>query len=354
MGRVLLVDCDSKDGFPNLALMKLSAYEKEQGNKTELIKEIPETRPLVKYDRAYVSCIFEQNREKALDFIRQLDCQVTFGGTGLDFKKKLSEGTEHIMPDYDLYDTDFSMGFTSRGCIRKCPWCVVPEKEGMIHNHAPITEFLHPDHDKVILLDNNFTASPKLEENLDFLIDRELKVNFNQGIDIRLVDEELASRFAETQYHDWRFKRRTLYFAFDTMRVKDAVVSGIENFVNAGIHPRRLCVYVLVGFNTTVYEDLERINILLDLNVDPYVMRYNQTEGYKGILKHLARWVNWRIYRHCDFLDYDEGDSQEVIQEVFSKRPPKSWDGYGCPMGAYAWSNRMSNEEQGTLSEGSA
>ena len=181
---VLLVDADSKKGFPNLSLMKLSAWYKKEGWSVDLIKGLPMAPPLHLYDKSYISVIFFQNKERALDYAMILpNCEV--GGSGYDLTKTLPDEIEHIMPDYSLYDIDYSIGFTSRGCIRNCGFCVVPKKEGEIRDNAPITEFLA--HDKVMLLDNNFLASPRCKNNLDFLIINDLKVNFNQGLDLSLI-----------------------------------------------------------------------------------------------------------------------------------------------------------------------
>ena len=113
--KVLLIDADSKKGFPNLALMKLSAFHKGRGDSVDLIKGIPETAPLFEYDRVYLSCIYFQNREKSLEYLRLFPdpTVVRFGGSGFLMKHRqteLPDFIEHIMPDYDLYGVGFSMG----------------------------------------------------------------------------------------------------------------------------------------------------------------------------------------------------------------------------------------------------
>lgn len=293
---VLLVDADSKEGFPNLALMKLSAwYKLEMGWTVDLIKGLPMAPPLHLYDKSYISVIFAQNRERALDYAMMLpNCEV--GGSGWDLKNTLPYEIDHIMPDYSLYDLDFSIGFTSRGCIRNCGFCVVPEKEGSIKDNAPITEFLA--HDKVMLLDNNFLASPRCKQNLNFLIINKLKVNFNQGLDIRLVDKEKAELLAQTKYYSWNFKTRSLYFAFDDMRYEQEVWKGIDALETAGISMRRLMFYILVGYNTTEKEDLYRIYALHERGIVPFVMPYNQTKN------RLTRFVNGRYIQFMKLEDY--------------------------------------------------
>jgi len=292
---VLLVDADSKEGFPNLALMKLSAWYKKEGWEVDLIHGLPMAPPLHLYDKSYISVIFFQNKERALDYGLMLpNCEI--GGSGYDLTKILPDEIEHIMPDYSLYDIDYSIGFTSRGCLRKCGFCVVPKKEGDIRDNAPITEFLA--HDKVMLLDNNFLASPRGKQNLDFLIINDLKVNFNQGLDIRLVDTELATLLASTKYYSWNFKTRGLHFAFDDMRYENEVWQGIDLLENAGVNPKHLMFYVLIGYNTTEEQDLHRIYSLKDRGVKPFVMPYNQTKN------RLTRFVNGRYYEFMKLEDY--------------------------------------------------
>jgi len=302
MMKILLVDADSHNGFPNLVLMKLSAHYKQQKHSVDLIRGIPTTAPLENYDKVMISVIFPQNRNQVLDYASQFD-NVQIGGSGYDYNIVLDTDIEHIMPDYSLYDLDYSLGFTSRGCIRNCGFCVVPEKEGMIRDNAPITEFLHPDHKRLLLLDNNFGASPRWKENLDFLIDTGIKVNFNQGLDIRLVTKEFAEYLAQVKYYNRTFKRHVLHFAFDDIRFDKQVRIGFKKLIDAGINPDHLMFYVLVGYNSTFDQDMRRIKAIIGLGSHPYVMLYNQTKDPK--LRKLARWVN-RLY--YEFIEWEEFD----------------------------------------------
>jgi len=297
--RILLVDTDSKEGFPNLALMKISAWYKNQNDHVELIKGIFDTQPLHHYDKIYISCIFFQNKERVLDYASQLD-NVNVGGSGIDLELQLNHDVEHIMPDYSLYGVDFSLGFTSRGCIRNCGFCIVSEKEGHIRHNAYITEFLHPEHNKVILLDNNFLASPRWREHLQYLIYHDIKVNFNQGLDIRLLTEEKAQLLSHTKYYSWNFKTRGLHFAFDELRYERDVWRGIDLLEQVGIPLKHCLFYVLIGYNTTEEQDLFRIRALYDRGVRPYVMPYNK---YKS---DLTRWVNRLYYQFIPWEVYNK------------------------------------------------
>jgi hypothetical protein len=305
--RILLVDADSKEGFPNLALMKLSAWLRvTNGNEIniDLIRGIPTTAPLEPYDMTYISTIFFQNKERVLDYANQIE-NVKVGGSGWDLTNKLPSAIDHIMPDYSLYGVDFSMGFTSRGCIRKCDFCVVPEKEGHIRDNAPISEFHHPAHENIILLDNNFQSSPKWRENLTYLWEHGLHVNFNQGLDIRTLTNEFVKELSGINFENWTFRRSTINFAFDDLRYEKQVRDGVRLLNHYGITPRHLSMYMLVGYNTSRHEDKKRLEILKELGVRPYVMRYNRSND--EWLKHFARYVNRRYFEFIEWDDYQNG-----------------------------------------------
>lgn len=198
---------------------------------------------------------------------------VEIGGSGISLEKTLPDNIEHICPDYDLYDMDYSMGFTSRGCVRKCPFCIVPKKEKWDPNHANLEEFLR--HDKLVLLDNNLTASPRFKEIVSDLIERGIRTNFNQGLDIRLITEEKAGLLADVKARDFGFQYSMLYFAWDSMDTEKEVRDGIDLLNDAGISGRRLTFYILVGFDSTLKEDRYRALKLHEWGVYPYVQVFN-------------------------------------------------------------------------------
>lgn len=285
--KILLIQVDGK--MPNLALMKISAWHKLGGDQVFLNKTC---NP----DKVYISSIYNWNKSKAIGISLMFpNSEVVLGGSGINYNW-LSPKIEHLMPDYDLYGIDYSMGFTSRGCIRNCEFCIVPKKEGYMRNHAPITEFLHPEHEKIILLDNNFLASPECEENLQFILDHNLRVNFNQGLDIRLINEDNAKMLAECKFSDWRFTNRVLHFAFDDPSLEFIIRENVKILKDVGINKtHQLMFYMLVGFNTNFEQDMHRFKVLVELGCDPYVMIYNNRKDIP-ILRHFARWINKRIY----------------------------------------------------------
>ena len=284
--KIGLFDIDSK--YHNLALMKLSAYHKQKGDETELYKPI-----FIKtYDRVYVSKIFTKFH------INELYIPENFyraGGSGFDLERRLPDEVEHLMPDYSLYNLDYSLGFTTRGCIRNCGFCIVREKEGNIREHAEVEEFLNPRSNIIVLLDNNFLALPSHIKKLQKYIKEGWKMDFNQGLDIRLINKENAKILAKVKHY------KQIHFAWDQMSYENEVREGLKILFKAGIKPYRIMVMMLCNYNTTFEEDIYRFNELINLGVDPFVMIYEK--GNKKI-KDFARWVNKRIYKACNWEDY--------------------------------------------------
>lgn len=262
--KILLSDLDMVKGhrpFPNLALMKLSAYHKVKGD------EVWFNFPLCLPDIEYASCVFSWHRQG----VNKLSHNAIIGGSGIDIKTELPFEVEHIMPDYSLYpNVDYSMGYTSRGCIRNCPWCIVQLKEGYIKPWAPIYEFWDRRHKKIICLDNNILASPNWEETAESLIREQVLVDINQGLDIRLVDDKVAYQLS-------KIKTRVLRFAFDSIQIEPQVRQGIDLLLRAGIKPRHLSFYVLVGFNGDA--GIDRMKLLQSYNVAVYPMIYKDKTG---------------------------------------------------------------------------
>jgi hypothetical protein len=318
--KVLLIDADSK--MPNLALMKLGAFHKKQGDEIYLRRGLAPELPLdfPDPDIAYISCIFDKNKEKTFDLVaslRKIGIKTLCGGPAI-IGDILPEEVEHILPDYGLYGIDYSMGFTSRGCIRYCPWCRVPLIEGRIKSHADMSEFLHPNHKKLILLDNNLLAAPNARETLEELARRGLLVNFNQGLDIRLITDENASLLSRIRYYDRRFKNRRLHFAFDQPGIADQVKEGIAILERNGIPRRHLMSYILIRYNTSFQQDMERVNTLIKEKVLPYIMPYN--DDHSDWAQVLEEWINGRWYQFIPWEKFDRGNSQQVIRAMKVER----------------------------------
>ena len=281
--KVLLLDIDSK--IPNLALMKLSAWHKKRGDDVELNFQFGQ------YDKVYASCVFRKNKIKCLQLPYK---DIEIGGVGYDLLKVLPKTVEGLGPDYDLYpDIDYSLGYTYRGCPRKCPFCIVPllPKD---NSHHSIYEFWNPGHQKLRLLNNNTFADPLWRETFQEIIKENLSL-IEEGFDIRLLDEEKAHYLAKIKFV------KQIHFAFDGIVDEQRVRRGIKILNGVGVKSRRLMFYVLCGFNTTLEEDKYRIDLLKSLGVDPFVMLYHKESK---LLNEFARWNNRYYFGDLKFEDY--------------------------------------------------
>lgn len=272
-------------GFPNLALMKLSAWHKARGDDVSLFM------PLETYDKIYSSIVFTYNRDD-----RYLPRSAIRGGTGYGLITNLPDDIEHICPDYDLYLQDFSMGFLTRGCIRKCDYCVVPSKEGDIRSHADIEEFLR--HKDVVILDNNVLASPHGVMQIEKIAKLGVKVDFNQGLDARLIDDGIARLLSKLKW------RSPLRLACDHAMMIPHISKAVQLLRWHNVVPRRYFCYCLIR---DVPDALERVKFLKGINVDPFAQPYIDNIGTKatGIQRAFARWVNHKAeYNSRTWEDY--------------------------------------------------
>lgn len=284
--KVRLVDVDSK--IPNLALMKISAYHKKQGDDVDFYNPLLDESDLI-----YASKVFDFTDR--YNYFPE-DTKVIKGGSGYNLDKTLDNKIENQYPDYDLYDCEYAMGFTTRGCIRNCDFCIVPEKEGKIRPTNNIYDFWDGQ-EKLKLLDNNLTAhSKQFKETLNQLIDEGIKTDFSQGLDIRLITPEKAKLLSQVKL--WG----QIHFAFDNLDIEDEVRKGIKILEDNGVKKHNLMFYVLIGFDTNEEEDLYRVNLLDDLGVDPFVMPYDKSKKYQ---KDFARWVNHKaIFNSVEWKNY--------------------------------------------------
>lgn len=300
--KCLLIDVDST--IPNLALMKISTWKKSLGYEVGFNISNP--------DEIYASCVFDRNRHKldGLEFLHP-NAYIDRGGGGYDLYKKLPEEVDLMMPDYSLYpDMDYDLGFTTRGCVRNCYFCVVPKKEGKFRRVQHPREFHDPTHKKVLLMDNNILADKDwFFEITDWLIENKLKVSFNQGVDVRLIDKEIAERMKKTKiFQPWRI-------AFDTMSVKDDVIRGINLLKEVKLDVKHnLICYVYVHDDTQFDNALERCNILRDLGVLPYTM-LNRNHQFDGLVKTLRRYTQPAVFFGTDWETYLE--SRKKIGKLY-------------------------------------
>jgi hypothetical protein len=292
--RVKIVQLDGP--MMNLALSKIARHHVNQGDKVSFDEPNP--------DIIYYGAIFDWTAKKWKNQESLSNAIVEFGGYPFN-DHQLPPHVDALMPLYDLWETDYSLGYTSRGCIRKCGFCIVPKKEGAIRDYQPVCQFHDPRHKKVVLLDNNFFASPKWRENLAYINDNGLKVNFNQGLDLRILTVEMANALADTKSEGHDFSGRHYYFAWDSVREERSVRGGLRKLLDAGVRAENVTVYVLTNYDSTIVEDIYRVTALWDeYHVHPFVMKMGRTRA-NPISNALARWANRpAIHRNHSLTDY--------------------------------------------------
>lgn len=287
--RVALIQVDGKQ--PNLALMKLSAWHKAQGDGVDVSPV-----PGVHYDRAYKAKVFDFSPEYRYKINAD---EIVQGGTGYDLTSALPPEVEAIYPDYAAFGVDHAVGYTTRGCVRHCPFCVVPAKEGVVHRVADLSDFWHGQ-GRVELLDNNLTASPRdFELTCRQLIDAKVGVDFSQGLDLRLITVEQARLLRKIKL--WKH----IHFAWDNVKEESGVLRGLENLRLGGFTSYHdIMVYVLIGYDSTPEEDLYRVETLRSLRVDPFVMAFDRSDLYQ---RRFQRWCNMKAtFKSCQWEDYQK------------------------------------------------
>jgi organic radical activating enzyme len=294
--RVALFDVDSK--IPNLALMKLSRHHREAGDDVVLYDPLWSST----YDRIYASKIFKFSDGGGLDPSRMI-----IGGTGSGSTLNLAPEIERLQPDYNLYNYPHNIGFAMRGCRFRCKFCVVPEKEGgPVANNSIEDIWQQRDSDFVVLLDNDFFGNPEWADRIAEILKHNLRVSFSQGLNIRIITEEQAAALASVRFRNLSGKTKQVHFAWDqwgkgTERLID---EGFSRVVAAGVKPREMAFFVLIGWHTTEEQDLYRINKLHDKGADVFVMPYDKADPYQ---KALTRWKNAHLWRMLPWADYESG-----------------------------------------------
>ena len=299
--KIGLIDVDQYNKtakFPNIALMKISAWHKAQGDDVEWWFGFNH------YDKVYMSKVFDSTYTEDIPFCINAD-EIIKGGTGYGIGTKLPEEIEHIYPDYSLYPSvtkDTAYGFLTRGCPRGCHFCIVAEKEGRKSvKVADLSEWWNGQKN-IVLCDPNILAYKGHMELLQQLIDSKAWVDINQGIDCRLLTEENITAINQ-------LKLKEIHFAWDYMREEKRVLRGLELYAKMAArkpHGQFGTVYCLVNYDTTMEENLYRIYTLRDMGYDPYVMIYDKPHASREI-RLLQRWCNNRlIFRsEPDFRKYD-------------------------------------------------
>ena len=286
--KIGLVSVDDHN-FPNLSLMKISAYHKARGDTVQWANS------LERFDKVYMAKVFDFSRDDLQAY--QTD-ELIQGGTGYNLTNKLPIEIETMFPDYSLYNIDnTAYGFLTRGCPRHCKFCIVGEKEGLQSRKVADLKDFWNGQKEIKLLDPNLLACSDWQELLQQLIDSKAWIDVTQGMDIRLMN-------AQKQQMLNQCKLKMIHFAWDNYEFSTykKLADYRQGFKLDGRHLR---VYVLTNFNTTLEQDLERVYKLKELDYDPYIMIFDKLHAPKQI-KQLQRWVNNKfIFRSCEkFEEY--------------------------------------------------
>ena len=294
MAKIALLDVDSK--IPNLALMKLSGWHKSQGDSVVWYDDLWRDT----YDKVYASTVFRFSDKSMLD-----DDRMEIGGTGWDYKTVLPPEVDKHFPDYGLYGYPHNLGFTMRGCRFRCKFCVVPQKEGKPYEENTIAEIWQQRQSNfVVLLDNDFFGNPNWQARIDEVKKYKLRVNFSQGLNIRIITEDQAAALASVKFSNINGTKRQVHFAWDQFGkgTEKLIDQGIQRVTDAGIKAGQMAFYVLIGFNTTPTQDLYRVEKLRDYGCDPYAMPYDKSDPYQ---KRFTRWVNHKaIFKSVAWDEY--------------------------------------------------
>lgn len=304
--KVGLIDVDGHN-FPNLPLMKISAFHKREGDSVEWYRGILSDH----MHRVYMSKVFSftPDYEWAIDAD-----EIVKGGSGYaialedgkevyhkEHDNDLPDEVEHIYPDYSIYGIeDEAYGFTTRGCPRGCSFCHVAAKEGKCSRKVANVDEFWKGQKNIILNDPNILACPEHKDLLVQLADTKATVEFNQGLDIRLINNDNIEMLQ-------RVKLNHIHFAFDRWQDKDIIEPRLRAFKEATGYDRnkgKVMVYILVNYDTTIEQDIYRIQLCRELNFAPYPMIYDK-EHCDPVYKKLQRWCNNYIFWQTPtFEDY--------------------------------------------------
>lgn len=297
--KIGLIDVDGHN-YPNLALMKLSAWHKQRGDTVDWWWGFDH------YDRVYMSRVFDDTYSQDIPEPLNAD-EIIKGGTGYGLDNHLPYEIENIYPDYSIYPEltrDTAYGFLSRGCPRGCHFCIVSRKEGRRSVKVADLSEWWAGQKNIVLMDPNLLGCPDHMDLLGQLIDSKAWVDVNQGFDCRLLTPDNIDAINH-------IKIKNIHFAWDYMKEEKSVLRGLDLY--AKMATRKVsgafgAVYCLTNYDTTMEENLYRIYTLRDMGYDPYVMIYDKPNAPKDI-KQLQRWCNNRvIFKACkDFRDYMRG-----------------------------------------------
>lgn len=312
--RVLLLQLDGK--IPNLALLRIAHHHRARGDRVTLRaagnwQAVEPRLGEAPYDRVYASAIFERTRALA-ERVGSIWPGAIVGGTGVDPAIRLSDAgiADDGPADYsDHPHWSTSIGFTQRGCRLRCGFCVVPKKEGSVHNGRTIAEIWRGDPwpRDVLLLDNDFFGHPQWPERVRELNDGRFRVCLTQGINARMLNDETAAALASLDYHDDQMKVRRLYTALDNPKDTGRFLRGLQLLRDHGVAPHRVFVYMLVGYwpNESHADREQRLSSIRGFGAKPYPMPYRRTRELVGFQRWViggydrtVPWAEWEAARY--------------------------------------------------------
>lgn len=288
--KIGLIDVDSHH-YPNFALMRIAAYHR---NKGDLVEWAMPNLFGDDYDRVYASKIFTFSK----DFDGVFNCEIIRGGTGYNIHSRLPDPIDQSAAmDYSIYPQyPFSVQFFSRGCIRHCPFCLVHDKEGDIHPVEPVQ--LNPRGQWIEVLDNNFFANPEWKFAVNYLLKKRMPVNLH-GVDVRILNEEQAFYLNRLRL------RQCIHIAWDLPQLD---LTDKLREITRYIKPYKLMCYVLIGFNSSIEQDMFRIETLRSLGIKPYVLPFRDYDNSRTPTQYerdLAQYVNKpQIFKLIPFSEF--------------------------------------------------
>lgn len=295
--------------YPNLALCKIARWHKDHGDDVEWVF------PFKHYDRIYISKVFNFTPDDLTAYDAD---EIIRGGTGYDITSRLPDDIDRTQPDYSIYTNipkDYAYGFLTRGCPNKCPWCVVPRKEGKIRPYMDVDEIAIEGRTKLVLMDNNILAAGDYaKEQLQKIIDRGYRVDFNQALDARLVTDEFARLLAKVKWLERRIR-----FGCDTKQQIKECERAIE-LINGYGYKGEYFLYTMIGWGNDLDECYERIHYWWIRNrecrekhlpniypyAQPYRDPFKQRSNIPQWQKDMVGWVNKHmIFQMIDFKDFE-------------------------------------------------
>jgi len=306
--KVLLFQLDGK--LPNVALMRLSHHCRSQGDSVEFRwTGSPQRELWDSPDKVFASAIFEKTRP-AVERLKAEFPGVSVGGTGVDVASSLeSLGIETKDQDYSIYPNfRQSIGFTQRGCRLRCPFCVVPRKEGAMREEQTVWNLWRGDPwpHELLLLDNDFFGQSHWRERCEEMRTGKFKVSFTQGINARFLTDEAAESLASLDFRDDSMSRKRIYTAWDNRGDEERLFAGLQRLVRYGIKPDWIMVYILVGYwpGETTEDRLYRWRKLRDFGARPYPMPFVRTKELLGF----QRWIIGAYDKRITWADWQAAD----------------------------------------------